>query len=75
MSHREAEKRIKAELERHPEVEHRFEHGGRHPKVVLTYRGQSTFVTYSLTRVGSREVKNDVCNIRRAIRGLTGVAA
>lgn len=70
MSHRESEKRIKAELAKHPNVEHRFEYGGKHPKVVLTYRGQTTFVTYSLTRVGPRENKNDVCNVRRAIRGL-----
>lgn len=70
MSHLESERRIKRELEKHPTVEHRFEHGGKHPKVWLSYRGRTVFVTYSHTRVGGREILNDVCNVKRAIRGL-----
>lgn len=59
-----------AELARWPAVTWSREVRGKHYALVLTYRGQSRFVTYPASPSNKRGALNHIQNIRAELRGL-----
>ena len=51
-------------------TDHRFEHGGKHVRLVLTTAKASRFVTMSLTASDHRATKNKISDLRKVLREL-----
>lgn len=49
---------------------HHFEHGGKHPRIVVETATGSRFVTLSLTASDRRATKNKVSDLRKVLREL-----
>jgi hypothetical protein len=61
---------ILRELANWPGVDHEIRHGGKHPRIVLTHRGASRFVTFSGTPSDRRGVLNKISDVRTTLRAL-----
>jgi hypothetical protein len=49
---------------------HRFEHGGKHPRLVVETERGSRFITMSLTASDGRAIKNKIGDLRKVLREL-----
>lgn len=58
------------ELEDWPGVTFTVEDGGKHPKVVLDYKGETRFVVTASTPSDNRALPNHLATLRREIRAL-----
>lgn len=71
MVDRTSQKALLTELERWDGVtDHRFEHGGKHPRLVVETARGSRFITLSLTASDQRATKNKVSDLRKVLREL-----
>jgi hypothetical protein len=68
---RHTQKELLKELDRwHGVTGHRFEHGGKHTRLVVETPRGSRFVTMSLTASDFRATKNKVSDLRKVLREL-----
>ena len=68
---RTTQKALLAELEKwNGLIGHRFEHGGKHQRLVIETETGSRFVTLSLTASDFRATKNKVSDLRKVLREL-----
>jgi hypothetical protein len=61
---------IEREVARFPGVRVTFEEGGRHIRAKVTFREGSRIVTISSTASDCRALRNQIADVRRAIREL-----
>jgi len=71
MSSRDIVRAINREIEAWPGVTHYYERGSKHPRIVLSYGGRSTFRTFAGSPSdGFRAGRNCISELRRTLRDL-----
>lgn len=51
-------------------IDHRFEYGGKHQRLIVETASGRRFVTLSLTASDFRATKNKICDLRKVLREL-----
>lgn len=59
---------MEKELVRWPGVNHRAEHGTRHPRLWIEFRGEKRFVPFSSTQVGKYGLMQKLTQLRRVLK-------
>ena len=70
---RDFERRLVNELDRWPGVEHSFEGGKKHPRLVLYYGDETRFYVYPFSSSDRRGSLNALSAMRRMLRDMGAV--